>query len=391
MVKCKLLILAGAIAVVGANSLALSPIAPAVAASFPGAAAPDVMTAAGVYGLATAVSALVLAPAIDRIGQQPALGRALLALIAAFLISAAAPNLRVLCIAQALAGLAAGFALPAVYALAVLVAEKGQESRTLGLVLTGWTVSMVGGVSLAAVVADAAHWRAVFVGLALGAAALALAIRRGAAWAPDRPTDVPSSPLTALRVPRIVPVLLTVAAYMTAFYGLYSYLGAHLADALHVPTAAAGLASLAYGLGFGVAVFGDRWLDRYGAAACSPWAFLGLLLVYAALAAASMQAAALIGLCLAWGVANHIGLNLMVGRLAALDPAQRGAIMGLYSAVTYSAVSVGALLYRPLYEHAGFAVCAAVSAAFIVPVWGASLLQRRPAFALFPCNRSSSP
>jgi predicted MFS family arabinose efflux permease len=391
MLTRKLLILAGAVAVVGANSLALSPIAPAIAASFPDVAAPDVMIAAGVYGLATAISALTLAPTVDRIGQQAALLRALIALIAAFALSAVAPNLWVLCTAQALAGLAAGCALPAIYALSAVVAEKGHESQTLGIVLTGWTVSLVAGVSLAAVVADVAHWRVVFVALAAGAAALARAVRRGAAWVSDRPVDTPSSPLTALRVPRIIPALLTVAAYMTAFYGLYSYLGAHLVERLHLSTAAAGLAPLAYGLGFGVAVFADRLLDRHGAANCSPFAFLGLGLVYLALSAASAQVAVLIGLCLAWGVANHIGLNLIVGRLAALDPTQRGATMGLYSAVTYLAVSAGALVYRPLYEQFGFAGCATVSAAFIAPVLALSLVESRQAVLLFNRKKRGIP
>lgn len=383
MLTHKLLILAGAIAVVGANSLALSPIAPVVAVSFPGVTGPDVMMAAGVYGLATAISALTLAPAVDRVGLQVALRRALIALVAAFVLSSLAPNLWVLCIAQALAGLAAGCALPAIYALSAVVAEKGRESQTLGIVLTGWTVSLVAGVSLAAVVADVAHWRVVFAALAAGAAALALAVRPGAAWGSDSPVGQPSSPLTALRVRGIVPSLLTVAAYMTAFYGLYSYLGAHLVERLQLSTAAAGLAPLAYGLGFGVAVVADRLLDRYGAAACSPFAFLGLGLVYLALSAASAQVIGLIGLCLAWGVANHIGLNLMVGRLAALDPLQRGAIMGLYSAVTYLAVSAGALVYRPLYDRFGFAGCALVSAAFIAPVLALSLVESRPAALLF--------
>jgi len=373
----KILLLAGSIAVIGANSLALSPIASAVAVSFPGVDAAGVMKAAAAYGLATAASALMLAPAIDRIGQQTALVRALLALVAALALSAFAPNLLVLCLAQALAGLAAGCALPAIYALSAQVAEKGRESQTLGMVLTGWTASLVVGVSLSALVADFADWRFVFVGLSIAAGGLAVAVRRSRDLAIPAPSARSSSPLTALRVRGMCPALLTVASYMTAFYGLYAYLGPHLTGVLRLSTASAGLAPAAYGIGFGIAAFVDRWLDRYGAAAAAPVAFLGLGLVYAALAAASAHAAILVAACLAWGFANHLGLNLIVGRLTALDPAQQGAIMGLYSAVTYLAVSAGAIFYQPLFERVGFAGCALTSAGCIVSALAMSLVQAR--------------
>jgi len=85
-----------------------------------------------------------------------------------------------LCIAQAAAGLCAGVALPAIYGLAADVGPNGRESETLGKVLTGWTLSLVAGVSLSAVVSDLVGWRAVYAVLAIGAAALALAIGRGA-------------------------------------------------------------------------------------------------------------------------------------------------------------------------------------------------------------------
>lgn len=370
----KIFLLAGSIAVIGANSLTLSPIASAVAASFSGVDAAGVMKAAAAYGLATAASALVLAPVIDRIGRRAALLRALLVLVAGLVLSACAPNLLVLCLGQVLAGLAAGCALPAIYALSAQVAEKGRESQTLGMVLTGWTVSLVAGVSVSALVADFAHWRLVFVGLAVAAGGLAVGVHRHRDFAQPVSSARASSPLTALGVPGVGPALLTVAAYMTAFYGLYAYLGPHLTGALRLSTALAGLAPAAYGLGFGAAAFLDRLLDRHGAVA-APVAFLGLGLVYAALAAASAHAAALIALCLAWGLVNHIGLNLIVGRLTALDRTQTGAILGLYSTVTYLAVSAGALFYQPLFGRFGFAGCALASTGCIAPALLMALAQ----------------
>jgi hypothetical protein len=58
--------------------------------------------------------------------------------------------------------------------------------------------------------------------------------------------------------------------------------------------------------------------------------FAILILVYGALALGAGSAVALIGLCLVWGGVNHLGLNLIVGRLAGLDPGRRGAILGVH-------------------------------------------------------------
>ncbi|TIU76969.1 MAG: MFS transporter, partial [Mesorhizobium sp.] len=137
-------LLTGCIAVIGSNSLVLGPIAPAVAASFT-TSVPAVMIASAAFGLGTSASALFLARYIDRLGARRMLQGALLLLAIALLASAAAPTVTTLVAAQLLAGLAAGVAMPAIYASAAVIAPPGRESGTIGVVLTGWTLSMVAG------------------------------------------------------------------------------------------------------------------------------------------------------------------------------------------------------------------------------------------------------
>jgi predicted MFS family arabinose efflux permease len=136
-------LLTGCIAVIGSNSLVLGPIAPAVAASF-ATSVPMVMTASAAFGLGTSASALFLARYIDRVGARRMLQGALLLLGLALVASAAAPTVMALVAAQLLAGIAAGVAMPAIYASAAAIAPPGRESGTIGVVLTGWTLSMVG-------------------------------------------------------------------------------------------------------------------------------------------------------------------------------------------------------------------------------------------------------
>ena len=366
------------IGVVGANSLVLSPIAADVASSFGGVTASDVMIASAAYGAGTALSALFVAPRADEIGLGRALFLALACLGLSLCISASAPTITVLVAAQAMTGLAAGVALPAVYGLSAEIAPTGKESETLGKVLTGWTLSMVAGVTLSAVLSDWVHWRAVFGSLALLALVLALGLRRsGKTRRSVAGPYAASSPLRALRIQGLPPLLLLVVGYMVAFYGLYAYLGSHLTGRLGLSTALAGFSALAYGIGFGAIAPLDRMIDRFGPVQTAPYVFAALTATYLAIAGVSNVAIVLIAVCALWGAANHLGLNLLVGAITAIEPSQRGAILGLYSAVTYASVFLGTTFFKPTFEQHGFAATAVLSAACILPAAVYALSQRR--------------
>ena len=352
--------LTGCVALIGSNSLALSPIAPAVAADFSTGVA-QIMMAAAAYGLGTAGGALLLARHIDRLGAQRVLFLALGVFGLALLVAAAALQPWQLILSQGAAGLAAGVALPAIYARATEVAPPGRAGETIGFVLTGWTLSMVAGVSLSAVLADILHWRGVFGLLAVLALIAAAALARRAP--PPQPAMGPApSPWRALRLPGAGRLLVICATYMTAFYGVYAYLGDHVVAGLQFSTAAAGVIALSYGLGFGLAALLDGVIDRVGPAKAMPPAFLAIAAVYVLLGLSSDSYVALAAVALVWGLLNHFGLNVLILRLTACAPAQRGTLMGLNSAVTYLCVTLGTLSFAPLYQGGGFALAAGVAA-----------------------------
>lgn len=349
------------IAVVGSNSLVLGPIAPEVARSL-GVSVAFVMSAASAFGLGTAASALLAARHVDRIGARRMLVGALALLAAALAVSAVAPGIVVLVLAQLCAGLASGVVLPAVYSSAAAVAPRGRESRTIGVVLTGWTLSMVAGVSLSALLADWVHWRAVYVVVAVLAVAASVAVHSSLRAAVPVAAQASPSPLAALRIPGVIPLLAACAAFMAAFYGIYGYLGDYLHSGLGEAVSANGIAALVYGIGFGSAALLDGVVDRIGARRVMPVAFAAVAAVYAAFALAGTTFAAVLVIVLVWGLTNHFGLNVLIMRLSSLDPARRGTIMGLNSAVTYLAVFAGTSGFGPVYETWGFATAAWVAA-----------------------------
>lgn len=356
-----------AVGVVGSNSLVLSPIAGDVSQSFPGQSATDVLLASAVYGIGTAISALTIAPRADQFGLARSVSWALTTLALALCLSAVAPTLFVLIVAQGIAGIAAGVALPATYSLTAEISPPGQESTSLGKVLTGWTLSLVAGVSLSSILSDVVHWRMVYLAMAIFAAVVTFLMARSIPAHSETKAVSVTSPLTALRIPGVLGLLGSVIAYMTAFYGLYAYLGPHLTQVLGLSTALAGGAALAYGVGFGVAAPLDRLIDKYGSARTAPFIFSALIAVYICLALSTSSAAFIYLTCLFWGAVNHLGLNVLVGSLTAISPTQRSAIMGLYSAVTYGAMFVGTVFFGPVFVHYGFGATAVVAAMCISP------------------------
>jgi DHA1 family inner membrane transport protein len=357
-------VLTGCVGVIGANSMVLGPIAPAVASSI-GATVPTVMMAAAAFGLGTATSALFLARLIDLVGSARMLKFTMTLLGVALLLCAASPSVAMFIAAQLIAGIASGIALPAIYASAAAIAEPGRESRTIGKVLTGWTLSMIAGVSFSVVLAELFSWRAVYVSVSCLAALALIALFR--LNMQDRPAaGIAPSPLSALGLPGIKSLLVVCGTFMTAFYGLYAYLGDHLHQDLGLPVTANGGVAIAYGAGFGCAALLSGMVDRFGPKRLMPPVLLVAAAVYLGLALFGSMLVGVICLLFVLGLVNHLGVNLLIQRLTAIDPAKRGTLMGLNSAVTYLAVFAGSSSYGPLYTDHGFTALSLASLALMI-------------------------
>ncbi|MEN5065262.1 MFS transporter [Achromobacter aegrifaciens] len=359
-----------AVSVVGSNGLALSPILSDVARSF--STSPlTISTAISAYGAATAASAFFLAARIDRIGVRRSLLGAMAVLIAALILSACAPHWLVLTVAQALAGAAAGVILPAAYGSAALIAPPGQEARTLGRVIAGWSVSLVAGVPLSALISDAVGWRATYATLALCAAIAVLGLRKLPERRAANPAPLRLSRLLAPLSYRDVPALLLgCLAFSSAFYGVYAFLADHVRGLLALSAGQVGFIAFAYGAGFLLAgVAGAPLIERLGPRRALPLALGVIALVYLGLLLAAHALSAVLAIATLWGAASQLSLNLLVLLLSRARPEERGAVLGLNTCTTYLGASVGTAIAGTIYTHAGFealgvsAACALAAAA----------------------------
>lgn len=353
---------------VGAQAFVLAPLLPDIAAGIAASAA-EAGRALSAYGTGIVASALLLGRRLDAAPRRTVLLAGMGALAVAAAGSATAPHWSLLALAQLVGGIGVGVVLTATYALATELAPPGAGARATGRVLTGWSIALVAGVPLATVLGDAVGWRAAFGVLAvLCAAQVALY-----ALLPATPAAGPTRGAlgAALRAPGVATLLIGVLAYMAAFYGVFAFVGVEVRAVHGGGATTAGLVALAYGLGFGIAAGVDRFLDRFGTARLVAPALALLAAVYLALAATIGAFALFLAVALVWGLVNHVGLTLLLSRLAEVAPALRGAVLSLNTAATYGGAAVAGALAGPLYEVAGFgwlAVAAAVLLALAVPV-----------------------
>ncbi|WP_299624973.1 MFS transporter [Pelagibius sp.] len=364
------------IAVVGVQALMVAPMLTDMARDL-GVGPAVIGRAVGAYGAGVALAALAAAPKLDLWSRRPTLIAAMAALALALLAVAFAANGWELAVAMGACGLAAGIILPSIYALAADLTPQVLRARAVGRVITGWSLALVLGVPLAALLSDQLGWRGAFVAMAGLAALSALSFLT----LPARPRSAGQAGASyriALAQPGVVRLLLVTLAYMIAFYGTYTFLSDHLRGLHDAGAGLGGLIALSYGLGFGAAVAFGGLVDRLG-----PWRLAApvMLLIGGVYLAQPWAAAAgplaIVLLAAPWGVLNHLGLTIIVSLLSSGPERTRGAVMGLYSGVTYVAHFLAGAAMGLVYADFGFTVLAVVAAGWLVLAAGLTL--RRPA------------
>lgn len=355
--------LLAAVLLVGANAFVLSPLLSEVATGL-NTQPYRIAWSISVFGAATAISSLTLAGLIDRMPAGRILGGAAILLALAEMASAASQSWLWLALAQAVAGIATGILLPGTYATAAATAPKGREAGRMGMVLTGWAMALVMAVPLAAVVADRFGWRLVYILLAALSAIVAIlltvALRKVQSNAMGR-----TQPWNALRLPGVAPLLIVMFTYMTAFYGSFAFFGEGVREAFELSTGYTGTYILAYGLGFGLAGIVISIATPQISRGYIMTILVAITASYAcwrfALATKELAFVAAV----IWGALNQLGLNALVVSLNRCAADTRGAVMGLNSAVTYSAVFAGPLIMGPLYHSAGFPAVSSLAAVLV--------------------------
>lgn len=377
--RTPLLLLTLSIAAVGIQALMLSPLLTDIAAGL-GTQAKEIGFAASAYGVGVATAALLAAPQLGRWPKRGAIRIAFAVLALALFLCAFAWDWRVLAAAQLVAGLASGVIIPATYALTGDIAPPDRRSQDLGKVLFGWSIAMVAGVPLAAVLSAFVGWRGTFAIVGLVAAAMPFAgilLPRGTSQVSTERVRY----MDVLRLPGAWTGYLATFAYMIAFYQTYTFIGDHVRQTHGAGAWLGGTISLAYGIGFGLGVVFDKWIDAKGPTRMLP---LGLALVglnYLVLPLAAERVLTVALWPFLWGLANHFCMTTLVSYMNTLSQRLRGTIMGLFSFTTYLSLGTAGAVYGPVYEAHGFFVVSFASAATVAL---AAVIALRRSLAVSP-------
>lgn len=346
-----LLLLMAGIAAVGIQALMLSPLMPDIARAL--AAGPaEVGIASGAYGAGVALAALLSAPRLGHWPKRQAIQIAFAIMTAGLALCAAAFDWRLLVAGQFITGLAAGVIIPGTYALTADLTPDHMRSRAMGRVITGWSIAMVAGIPFAALIADLASWRGTFIIVAALAGVMIFGIGflpRAAASAASRPVPYRQ----ALAVKGIPVALFATFVNMLAFYQTYTFIGDHVRHLHGAGAWLGGLVACSYGVGFGIAVFFDGWIDRVGPARLMAASLFVLGINYILLPFATLNLVTAIAYPLVWGLAQHVGMNTLVSYIGAAPAAERSTAMGLFSFITYVAVGLGGAVYGSVYAAHG--------------------------------------
>jgi predicted MFS family arabinose efflux permease len=362
------------VCLIGSNGLLLSPLLSAISADLQAPIA-HVSRAVAAYGAGSAISAIWLGRYLDGFGLNRALFWSMAFAGIAQLLSALSQDWISLTVLQMLAGAAAGIALPSIYGLATTVAPKGKEAQTLSRVTFGWSISLVASVPLAAYFADQIGWR--FTIAAFGIFHLSMLLPLKIFRGPPTPAATKFSLLMPFKIKGSPSIYAINFLFMGCFYGIYAFSGSQAVSGFGQSTAEAGLIALIYGIGFGSGSFFAKYLDRTSPNIALPIGLLSATAGICAIAFSTSYTAYLIAFGF-WGFLNHLILNLILTRITDLTTNHKGAVLSMYSGVTYIASMVSILGFGSLIETRGFVQIVLLAAGFQFCAFIIAMLWKKP-------------
>jgi predicted MFS family arabinose efflux permease len=366
---------------VGTDLFVVSPLLPDVRHSL------SVSTsAAGWTVTAFALAYLLGGPSLgalaDRIGHRRVLGAALVVFAAANLLTGLATSLVTLLIARAFAGLAASGTTPSVYALIGASAPPTRRASWLAVVTSGLLLALATGAPVGSVLAAVLGWHGVF--FLLAAALTVLALITVMTWV-RHPGPGPAQPVGALAarpdakatdaglLVRLRAVSVT-GLWALALYGLYTYLGTILTDALHFTPPLIAAALFCYGISAIVGNLAGGWLtDHHSGRRVSLLSLLALAIAEAVFALALHAPAGVLLVVLAVvALVAYPYFCAQQARLISRFTITSGSLLAWNNSAMYAGILLASILGGPLlngyggqavaYSASGTAILAAAAA-----------------------------
>ncbi|MEV3859956.1 MFS transporter [Streptomyces sp. NPDC050095] len=342
---------------IGADSFIISPILRPISEALGSS-----LAAAGLgvttYAICYAVGAPLLGPLADRYSRKRMLLTGMTVFVVATVFSAFVSDVVTFCVARGLAGVGAAMVTPNVMALIATTYKPPLLPKVIGIVMSALSLAIVIGVPIGSYLAEAAGWRSSFYFVAvlgLVAALILTSVLPNTPVAPGPKKSYAAAYGAVLRSRTAVFALITTLAWMTGFYGVYTYLGTYLGDSLAVSTATVGSLLLAYGAGNFIASFLAGWtIAKLGAR--KTVLVNGVLSAAIVLALTTAEPAewAVLVLLVLWAFTQGFAVTAMTTVSAGAVPESRATVMSLNSSCIYLGLTLGSAIFGALFSHASF-------------------------------------
>lgn len=333
------------------------------------------------FVLAYGILQLVYGPLGDRFGKLRVIAVALAASAMANFLAVLAPTMTALAVVRGLSGAAAAGIVPLCMASIGDTVAIERRQQALARLLLSTIGGMISGQWLAGLIADALHWRVVFMVLAAGFGIVALRIRmRGLGVARDMPPrrfgDAVREVLRQRWARRVLLVTVLEGLFTLSGFALVpSYLHAQFGLTL----GAAGTVMAMYGVG-GLAYVAlsaplTRHLSRAGLAVLG-----GIFLCagFAIVAGGPRWECSVLG-CFLGGLGFYTLHNTLQTEATQMSPQVRGTAMGLFAAMLFWGQAVGMSIATVVADSLGVAIwfyAAALALPIVALAFGRAVARR---------------
>lgn len=388
------IVLITGIFLVGSDELVLSPLLPQLVRDFNTSYSVAALSVS-FYGLAVGLVVPFIVPFIDRITRAKLMGFSLIGFSISCMFCAASPNITLMLVARLLSGVFAGVYIPAVYAFVGDQVPFTFRGRVMGIVLSGWSLSLIMGIPFGAYIGDMFHWRWTFIMIGLLGTGVSI-ISLNSLKSEQKLTQtisysnkIFSHLYRAFKTKEVGILILVTFCNMFGFYGLYTFLGSFIQDTYSFSATESGKVILFYGIGIALSPLSGVIVDFLGKKVTLISALFLLTINLIALSVLKLPLFHLYWLLIVWGGLQSLVLTSLSSLLIEQSQELRGRVMSLYSLATNLAVAIGSWSMGFIYHSYGFhrigIICGIISGIggllyIMVQLYNSGIVERKQGY-----------
>ncbi|MFE8702439.1 MFS transporter [Cytobacillus sp. FJAT-54145] len=357
----------------GSEELVISALLIDLAESF-GSTVDMIAYSISVFGIAVILGAPLIALFEDRTSRSTTLLLGMSLFIIGTIICALAPSILVFFIGRFFSGLAAGAFIPMAYAFVGDHTSERMRGKIMGIIVSSWSLSLVFGVPIGAIIGDWYSWRWVFIFfVVLGVLAMILIRYDQKVYQRERVVifkhkehgqPLLKSFMAAIQTPFVPSLIFITFCNMLGFYGMYSYFGSYFRSTFSSGSAFVGVVVVIYGIGFASILFTGRFVDKINKKQALTYSMLALSVILFMIPHIARILPILAVILFIWGVLQSFIVTLLSTSLNESSKRYRGRILALYSLTSNLAVTIGAGVMGPVYSGYGYVTVAIMCSAF---------------------------